>query len=86
VPAFDRPFDAGNEYDPPQRSVSTKPLDVELPIVKGDSEAVEAKFRGPINKLMRLVRNSIRRVVGRMGVEIDLEHCLKWFSQILPGF
>src|SRR5690349_6277103 len=62
VPAFDRPFDAGKKHNPPQRRVWTKRLDVELAIVKGDRDAVEAELRRPVNQLIRLVRNSIRGV------------------------
>jgi hypothetical protein len=42
--------------------------------VKRDSQAVEAEFRSPVNQLRRLVRNSIRRIVRGMGVEVDFQH------------
>jgi hypothetical protein len=40
----------------------------------------------PVQKLMGLVRNSIRRVGGGMGMEIDLHHFPAGDPQFRPGF
>ena len=72
--SFDRALDAWNEHNAARGGIRAQRFWIELPVVKGDGQAVEPEFRSPVQKLICLVRNSISRVVGCMGVEVDFQH------------
>ena len=74
VTTVNRPLDSRNEDDAAGGRVSAKQRGVELSVMKRDRERIESEFRSPVDKLMRLVRNSISWIVRGMSVEIDFQH------------
>jgi hypothetical protein len=73
----DRPFDAGNQGQSPLARIGCRVLVLELTIVQRDRDCVEAQRDGPVDRVERRVRQAIQRILGRMDVQIDLQHSLR---------
>src|SRR5262245_46461417 len=86
VTALDRLLDARNQNQAAFGGIRCVRRDVELPFVQGDGERVIAMSGSCVNQLRSRMGNPIERVVGRVGMEFDLQHTAAECSEIAPSF
>ena len=72
--SLDCPLDAGDQHDAALGGVGDQPPDVQLPVVQRDRQGVVAQRRGAIDQLGGAVRDPIDRIVGCVGVQVNLQH------------
>ena len=74
VLAANRPLGATNQGDATLGGVRLIGTGIELPIVKRDRKSSISETRSAIDELRRRMRNRVEGIVGRVGVEFDLQH------------
>ena len=77
VPSLDRALDARNEHDAVLAGVRDERPGRKLTIVKRHRERTVAKRGRAVDQLMRRMRDAIEGIVGRVGVELYLNHHLR---------
>ena len=74
VPPFDGPFVAGDERDAAFSRVSQVRTQIELTVVQRYRQGVKAVCCGVVYEIPGRVRNTVYRIVIRVGVKFDFEH------------